>query len=291
MAHHSSILHSVIALAWTQPDVKPPEGERALTRLEAASGQRFDGPHWLLGQLVYYRVADKTKLQKFGGSCLPGIFAGWRLENGCRFRGVVLILDYEKLRAQASGFENTIAVPQEEVVFDDHLTMPVKASHRQSLAGFSLEDPSKIPPISIPFSDEPIEMPAKTRAEYITLDRLIKYGGSDGCRGCEMLTSRHTKACRDRFNRLIRADKPVPVELKPKPVIVEDIHGSRQSDPHAFASGDLVGSTLEDDIVPICPPDMMANHQGQLQLLQLVMLKLLLDSVTSSPLRLWLHKR
>ena len=143
-----------LALAWTQPDVKPPEGERALTRLEAASDQRFDGPHWLLGQLVYYRVSDKTKLHKFGGACLPGIFAGWRLENGCRFRGVVIILDYEKLRAQAPGFENTIAVPQEEVVFDDHLTMPLKTSHRQSLAGFSMEDPSKIPPISIPFSDE-----------------------------------------------------------------------------------------------------------------------------------------
>ena len=83
-----------LALGWNQPDVEPPEGERHLTRLEAASGQRFDGPHWLLGQLVYYRVSDRTKLHKFSGSCVPGIFAGWRLENGCRYRGVVLILDY-----------------------------------------------------------------------------------------------------------------------------------------------------------------------------------------------------
>ena len=251
-----------LALAWTQPDVKPPAGERALTRLEAASGQRFDGPQWLLGQLVYYRVSDKTKLHKFDGSCLPGIFAGWRLENGCRFRGVVLVLDYEKLRTQAPGFEHTVALPQEEVVFDDHLTMPLKASHRQSLAGFKFEDLSKIPPITIPFSDEPLELPAKTRAEYITLDRLIKYGGTDGCRGCEMLTSRHTKACRDRFNRLIRADKPVPVELKPKPVIAEDVQRDPEVEPHVLASGDLVGPMIEEDIVPICPPNSDDESSG-----------------------------
>ena len=229
--------------------MKPPARERALARLEAASGQRFDGPQWLLGQLVYYRVSDKTKLHKFDASCLPGIFAGWRLENGCRFRGVVLVLDYEKLRTQAPGFEHTVALPQEEVVFDDHLTMPLKASHRQSLTGFKFEDLSKIPPITIPFSDEPLEPPAKTRAGYITLDRLIKYGGADGCRGCEMLTSRHTKACRDRINRLIRADKPVPVELKPKPVIAEDVQRDHEVEPHVLASGDLVGPVIEEDIV------------------------------------------
>ena len=39
-----------LASAWTQPDIVPPERERPLTRLEAASGQRFDGPQWLLGQ-------------------------------------------------------------------------------------------------------------------------------------------------------------------------------------------------------------------------------------------------
>ena len=135
-----------LALAWTQPDVKPPDGERALTRLEAASGQRFDGPHWLLGQLVYYRICDKNKLHKFGGSCLPGIFAGWRLENGCRFRGVVLILDYEKLRTQAPGFENTIAAPQEEVVLDP-LTMPLNERFTPPVlgriqSGRSFTDPS-----------------------------------------------------------------------------------------------------------------------------------------------------
>ena len=245
-----------LALGWNQPDVEPPEGERHLTRLEAASGQRFDGPHWLLGQLVYYRVSDRTKLHKFSGSCVPGIFAGWRLENGCRYRGVVLILDYEKVRTQAKGFENLIAVPQEEVIFDDHLTLPLKVAHRESLTKFNTADPSKIPSISIPFSDEPIELPAKTRAEYITLDRLIKYGGTDDCRGCEMLTSRHSKACRDRFNRLIRADRPVPVEAKPRPVSADDIRDGQGSGSPTFALRDLAEPGLEDDLVPECPlPD------------------------------------
>ena len=220
----------------------------------------------------------KARLHKFAGSCLPGIFAGSRLENGCRFRGVVLVLDYEKLRTQAPGFEHTVALPQEEVVFDDHLTMPLKASHRQSLAGFKFEDLSKIPPITIPFSDECLELPAKTRAEYITLGRLIKYGGTDGCRGCEVLTSRHTKACRDRFNRLIKADKPVPVELKSKPVTAEEIQGSHESEPHVLASGNLVGPR---PLFRYALQIAMSILQGQLQELQLVVLKLSLDSVTT----------
>ena len=173
-----------------------------------------------------------------------------------------MVLDYEKIRTKTAGFEHPIAVPQEEVVFDDHLTMPLKAAHRESLAKFSLEDPTKIPPISIPFSEEPIELPAKTRAEYITLDRLIKYGGTDGCRGCEMVTSRHTKACRDRFNRLIRADKPVPVEVKPRPITTEEVRDSVGSEPHAIASGDLAGSRLDDDVVPICPPESDGESSG-----------------------------
>ena len=69
----------------------------------------------------------------------------------------------------------------------------------------------------------------------------------------------------------------MPVELKPKPVMAEDIQGHHVLEPHAFASGDLVGHEsephvlvsgdlvgprLQDDIVPICPPDSDGESSG-----------------------------
>ena len=101
-------------------------------------------------------------------------------------------------------------------------------------------------------------MPAKTRAEYITLDRLIKYGGADNCRGCEMLTSRHSKKCRDRFNRLIKADKPVPVGAKPTPITAETILEEDKDEPSAIAFGDL----MAEELVPERPPASDAESLG-----------------------------
>ena len=61
----------------------------------------------------------------------------------------------------------------------------------------------------MPFSELPSDAKASTRHEYITLDRLIKYGPSPFCAGCEKVTGRHTHtpACRARFDALIKADK------------------------------------------------------------------------------------
>ena len=63
----------------------------------------------------------------------------------------------------------------------------------------------------MPFSELPSDAKASTRHGYITLDRLIKYGPSPFCAGCEKVTGRHTHthtpACRARFDARIKADK------------------------------------------------------------------------------------
>ena len=198
-----------LALSRTQPqnDDEADDAAAKLNRLQAASGEPFTGPKWLLGQLIYYRVNDKTKIPKFSGSCLPGIFAGWRLDSACRYRGVVHVLDYEKLKTRASGFENLIALPQEEVVVDGPCKLPLHAAQEESLAKFSSERLEDIPPISVPFTDAPIVLPTRKRAEYITLERIIKFGPTDECRGCSFDSSKHNSTCRRRFDALIKADR------------------------------------------------------------------------------------
>ena len=204
-----------LALSRAQPENADEVEEAAKpTRFEAISGEAFTGPKWLLGQLVFYRVADKDKIPKFAGSCLPGIFAGWRLDYGCRYRGVVLVLDYEKLKTRASGFQSLIALPQEEVVVDGPCKLPIHAAQEDSLAKFSTERLEDIPAISIPFSEGPIILPTSKRAEYITLDRIIKFGPTDGCKACSFDAARHNPTCRRRFDALIKAEREAREKAK-----------------------------------------------------------------------------
>jgi hypothetical protein len=66
--------------------------------------------------------------------------------------------------------------------------------------------------IDVPFSELPSDVSPGTRHEYITLDRLIKYGAHlhamlvKQCPNPED-TRTHTPACRARFDVLIRAHR------------------------------------------------------------------------------------
>ena len=55
-------------------------------------GIEFGGPIQPFGRLCWYRGTSGHPLT---APALPGFFAGWRLEGGMRYRGIVLILDYE----------------------------------------------------------------------------------------------------------------------------------------------------------------------------------------------------
>ena len=81
------------------------------------------------------------------------------------------------------------------------------------------------------------------RSEYITLDRIIRFGATDGCCACrfESTYSKHTPICRARFNGLIRADRiassraegsktplwalEAPAPETPAPDVVEEFAG------------------------------------------------------------------
>ena len=87
--------------------------------------------------------------------------------------------------------------------------LPQKAAADEALAIFKNPNPEQLAVIDVPFSKMPSDVSPGTSHEYITLDRLIKYGGSPSCRACETAFSsgRHTPACRARFDALIRADR------------------------------------------------------------------------------------
>ena len=138
----------------------------------------------MLGQLVHYRV-DPLQREKFEASTRPGLFAGWRYGDGPKSHlGVYLVLDYAKVKGRESGFANSIAVPAEELYVEEGpAKLPVKVAADEALATFSDARLEEIQPLDIPFSSISPDTRVK-RNEYITLDRIIKYGPSVGCKAC-----------------------------------------------------------------------------------------------------------
>ena len=49
----------------------------------------------------------------------PGLFAGWRLEPGCAYKGVGLVLDVAKLKNRAGAWTDPLPVPEQEIYVKD----------------------------------------------------------------------------------------------------------------------------------------------------------------------------
>ena len=59
-------------------------------------GEEFPGKRPIFGQLVFYK--DKDQDNALMPNTSPGLFIGWRLESGLRYRGVLYVADYEIVR-------------------------------------------------------------------------------------------------------------------------------------------------------------------------------------------------
>ena len=186
---------------------------REETRYVAATGAEFLGRRPLLGQLVFYRVDPRQK-EKFDPTAAPGLFCGYRhrLDAGPEsFKGVYLVLSYKKVKDGSPGFDMAVPVPFEELfVLDGEPVWPMQIAFNLVLENFTEPKFPDIKGLEVPFSPiGPESTPAK-RHEYITLDRLIKYGGTPGCKACKGEAVLHTPVCKVRLDGLIRADKRRP---------------------------------------------------------------------------------
>jgi len=200
--------HSV-AFAATMLNARHKIAGKDETRHKLAAAFEFEGRLLLLGQLVHYRV-DPLHREKFQASTKPGLFVGWRFGDGPKSHlGVYLVLDYAKVKDREPGYANSIAVPAEELYVEEGpAKLPVKFAADQALATFGQTQLEEIMPLDIPVSSITPETRTK-RNEYITLDRIIKYGPTVGCRACAFSSehSVHNAMCRARFNAFIRADR------------------------------------------------------------------------------------
>ena len=182
------------------------------TRHFLATGTEFVGRKLLLGQFVHCRV-DPLHRGKFDASTKPGLFCVYRYDSGpMSFKGVCLVIDYAKVKNREPNYAGAIAVPLEELYVEEkEPVLPLKQAADAAQATFSDAALADITPLDVPFSSVSVETTAK-RSEYITLDRIIRFGPTEGCRACkfEAPTSKHSSICRARFNSLVRAEKIPP---------------------------------------------------------------------------------
>ena len=190
------------------------EGKKDKTKWEVGTGHPFTGVKYPLGALVFYRekgdgIAEPTTK--------PGIFVGWKLEPGLRYRDVVRILDYEDVRTQKHLHWVPKEKYQKEVYFPpiENIEFPLqnaakcalrdmtdpkhelrKAEYDKSLKEGALPYDVNIDPL--PLTDKALV--PKSRHASITLKRLIELGPTPGCKACENGTMHHNASCRKRFD-------------------------------------------------------------------------------------------
>ena len=175
--------HSVDYAATIITAMHKPSGKDQ-TRHFLATGAESSGRKLLLGQLVHYRV-DPLQRGKFDASTKPGLFCGYRYDAGPNsFKGVYYVIDYAKVKNRDANYAKAIAVPMEELYVEEKdPVLPLKQAADTALATFTDAALADITPLDVPFSNVSIETTTK-RSEYITLDRIIRFGATEGCPAC-----------------------------------------------------------------------------------------------------------
>ena len=90
----------------------------------------------------------------------PGIFLGWRIDFGMRYRGALKIIDYDMVRAVGFNPQRFKTIPQNEVYFPEVAVFPFLEARKTSLKQLKDVRPQiqavdvEPPKIRLPWADE-----------------------------------------------------------------------------------------------------------------------------------------
>ena len=237
--------------------------------------ERFPGPRQPFGRLCFYLHRDVSR-HPMAPSTRAGLFVGWRLESGLRYRNVVWIADYESCRKGDFNKRFVKSVPEQEVHYPLECVFPfAEARDRATKELADAKAPAAMQDIPQLFDAAEVELhsgappPEPVPIKFkITMQRVADYGMTPGCRACENPFQQgllHTKECRDRFRHeleqageiktsLVRKVEAVSDAEEPKPFLPS---GNVSEDPPApFISQDedvaagLFGDFSEDENHP-----------------------------------------
>ena len=174
-----------------------------------AMGSTHDGVRCCFGQLVLYRLKSAGK-RTLEPNMAPGLFMGWRIDPGMRYRRVLKVMDYQSFRTNGNVTVHDVPEPELFVEEGDPV-FPIAAAADRALRN------GEVPEYAIrdvPFIPEGIAAPStpsgfKSRSVYITIERSIKFKETPGCKACTGHASsrHHTDECLKRFAELVESEK------------------------------------------------------------------------------------
>ena len=232
--HTYSYPYACLSMSFDKPSIADPDK----TQWESLTRNKFEGMRLCFGQLVYYQRKSPTKTLEPNMS--PGLFLGWRIDPGFRYRNLVRVLNYQEYRAR--GGNSAVDVPEAEIfVSEGDPVFPVGFSRRQALIRGDNPDDLKLPEYAlkdVPFPKEggiasPSTPGLKSRSVYITVDRILKWKETPGCKGCTGHSRAHTDECRARFSMLVEKEKEAERE-KTAPLASETEVEDKDNEAHGF---------------------------------------------------------
>ena len=144
-------------------DRTAPIGDK--TQWEALTKEPFNGTRACFGQLVWYRKKGSKKT--LDPNMAPGLFLGWRVDPGMRYRNVVRVMDYSDFREKRNV--SAIDVPEPELFIEEGPPVfPVaNATHKSLVDGSTLESAARralpdYPLREVPFPPEHGKVPPPT---------------------------------------------------------------------------------------------------------------------------------
>ena len=234
-------------MSFDKPSIADPDK----TQWESLTRNKFDGVRLCFGRLVYYRRKSPTK-RTLEPNMSPGLFLGWRIDPGFRYRNVLRVLDYQEYRTR--GGNSAVDVPEAEIfVPEGDPVFPVGFSRHQALIRGDNPDDLKLPEYAlkdVPFPKEggiasPSTPGLKSRSVYITVDRILKWKETPGCKGCTGHSRAHTDECRARFSMLVEKEKEAEREKKAPPPESETEAEDKDDEAHGII---FQGEDLPDPI-------------------------------------------
>ena len=129
--------------------------DESKTQWEMITKAPFEGRRLCFGQLVYFRKKSATR-RTLEPNMSPGLFLGWRIDPGLRYRGVLRVLDYQEYRTKKNAL--AVDVPQDELFVDPGLPcFPVAFARDKALKEGKESEASEFPEIELkelPFPPE-----------------------------------------------------------------------------------------------------------------------------------------
>ena len=247
--------------------------DKAKSQWEVLTKAPFEGIRACFGQLVYYRKKGPST-RALDPNLQPGLFLGWRLDAGLRYRFVTKVLDYIEFRSKRNTL--VVDVPQDELFIEEGPPVfPVANANRRALVEGAAEgELPDIPLKEVPFPPEgsdakpPLRDP-KVRSVYITVERIIKFKETPGCKACYGKAAVHTPECRKRFTELVEKERkekeerrslpptpgrtvpPTPAETVPPTPAAESVAPPTPAPvPEAPVRGDAEASSVAGAAVP-----------------------------------------